>query len=534
MLKFTANRGIFLTAVYCMVLLNQSFWKLLNEQHSWSLLAFGGAAYLCVMFIVLQIFMLPKLHRILMPAALLISAAVSYSVMVQGIYFNADQLRNVLQTDAAEASAYMSMKFIGWVLGAGVLPALFYIWWSRPSNRVPMVWMKRISWRLIGIAAAFAIAAAVYFGGGQKELSPFFRNHRGVPHQLVPLNFVSASIKVGYDAYDAHRPFVQIGLDAKREQAASPRKRVLILVVGETTRAANWGLNPGAPDTTPLLKQMPDVINFPHAASCGTMTAVSVPCLMSDMPRSHYSGTQAKHSEGLMDVLNRVGLYTFWRENDGGCKGACDRIKSIDIRDIAKPDQCTKEGCYDMTLLDGLQKEIADMPTDGVIVLHTMGSHGPAYYQRYPAEFKKFTPTCDTNQIQDCDHDKLVNTFNNSVVYVDYMLAQTIELLKKEDNIDAALWYFSDHGESLGEQGMYLHAAPYALAPEYQTHIPMIFWANASWYADNGIDENCLREEAQREDISHDFVFHSVLSMYGIKTSIYDPKLDMFAKCRKL
>lgn len=519
-------------ALFCGLIYNVGFWQTVHSAESVTIYAIMPAVFVTVTFILFQLFMLPKVHRILVPIVLLLSAAVSYSVMVQHIYFNADQLRNVLETNTAEASAYVAPKFILWVAVAGVLPAVLYWFYSRPRNRVPMRFGKRTLWRVLGIVIGLLCAGGIYLSC-QKYLSPFIRTHKQIAHQAVPLNFISASIRMAYDAYDAHRPFEKIATDAVREQAEAPRKRLLVLVVGETTRARNWGLNPNAPDTTPLLKQMPDAINFPHATSCGTMTAVSVPCLMSDMARKDYKASVAKHSEGLMDVLNRVGLYTSWRENDGGCKGACDRIKHIDIRTLAKPEQCNGEGCYDMALLNGLQQEIADMPNDGVIVLHTMGSHGPAYYQRYPKAFRKFTPTCDTNQIQDCDYQSLQNTYNNTVLYVDYMLAQTIELLKKENDIDASLWYFSDHGESLGENGMYLHAAPYAIAPDEQTHIPMIFWANKNWYADNGINEACLQQSANREDMSQDFVFHSVLSMYGIKTSVYEPKFDMFAQCRQ-
>ena len=132
-----------------------------------------------------------------------------------------------------------------------------------------------------------------------------------------------------------------------------------------------------------------EVINYPNVSSCGTATAISVPCMFSRMNRSDYNGNTAKHQEGLMDVLQRAGVYTSWRENDSGCKGACDRIKHIDIRELAAKSQCGSEGCLDMALLNGLEQEIQAMPNDGVIVLHTMGSHGPAYYERYTDEFRK-------------------------------------------------------------------------------------------------------------------------------------------------
>ena len=184
-----------------------------------------------------------------------------------------------------------------------------------------------------------------------------------------------------------------------------------------------------------------------------------------------------------------------------------------------------------MVLLNGLAQEIQAMPNDGVIVLHTMGSHGPAYYQRYTDDFRKFTSTCDTNQIQDCNQEALRNTYNNTVRYIDYMLAATINLLRQQENTDTALWYVSDHGESLGENGMYLHAAPYAVAPKEQTHVPMIFWASENWYRHTGVSAACMKQSADKA-YSHDNWFHSVLGINDVHTQAYQRDLDIFAVCR--
>ena len=191
--------------------------------------------------------------------------------------------------------------------------------------------------------------------------------------------------------------------------------------------------------------------------------------------------------------------------------------------------QC--EGCLDMALLDGLEAEIRAMSGDGVIVLHTMGSHGPAYYQRYPEAFRRFTPTCDTSQIQDCSREALRNTYRNTILYIDHMLAATMAVLEGMEDTDSALWYFSDHGESLGENGLYLHAAPYAIAPAEQTHVPMVFWAQPGWYGASGISRECLAARAG-EAYAHDHVFHSLLGLYGVRTDAYQAALDMFAPCR--
>ena len=518
-------------------MLNIGFWRSVLENApisnsaNWLLLATMPLFIVAAMNVCLQILFWPKVNRVLFPLILVMAAGASYAVMTQGIYFNSDQIQNILQTNQTEASAWISVKFIAWLLITGILPALFYIVFVRVEANKH--WFKGLLWRLASVAVSLGIILVLAATSYQNYAS-FFRNNKGINHQIIPVNFIGASFKTAYNYYDAHRPFEQIGLDAKRLTPQGAKKNLMVLVVGETTRAENWGLNAGAPDTTPQLKQMGDVINYPQVSSCGTSTAISVPCMFSRMSREEYNGNTAKHQENLLDMLQRAGLYTSWRENDSGCKEVCNRIKHIDmyqtIADAAT--QCKGDLCYDTVLLDKLQQEIDAMPNDGIIVLHTNGSHGPAYFERYPPQLRKFTPTCDTNQIQDCDLTKLANTYNNTIVAIDDMLAKTIKLLKADDKVNSALWYFSDHGESLGEKGIFLHAAPYAIAPSQQTHVPMIFWASPGFYSDRKLDEACMRQTAQQPK-SHDNVFHSLLGIFDIGTQEYKKELDMFALCRK-
>ncbi len=534
LLRLTANRAVLLFCVYATLVFNLGFWQAAWQQsvsdagRDWLLILTLPLFVIAAMNVVIQLLFWPRLHRVVVPLLLVLGAAAAYAVMVQKIYFNSDMIQNLLQTNTAEASAWLSWKFIAWVLLAGVMPAVAYLRLIRVRSEG--AWYRRLLWRVLSVFASVAVIGLLAATAYQNYAS-FFRNNKGINHMIVPTNIIGASVKTAYNTYDANRPLQTIGLDARRS-AQGERKRLLVLVVGETTRAQNWGLNPGAPDTTPQLKQVAGLINFPDVASCGTSTAVSVPCMFSRMNRSDYNGNLAKHQEGLMDVLQRAGLYTSWRENDGGCKGTCDRIRHIDIRELAEASQCGKEGCLDMTLLNGLAEEIRQMPQDGVIVLHTMGSHGPAYYQRYPEAFRVFTPTCDTNQIQDCNNTALQNTYNNTIRYIDHMLAETIRLLAQQTEVDSAVWYVSDHGESLGENGMYLHAAPYLVAPKEQTRVPMVFWATEGWYVASGVSHDCLQQRAGQA-YSHDYWFHSVLGITGVQTGEYRPDLDLFAACKK-
>lgn len=529
----SSNRAILLLSIYILLIFNLGFWSYLfqhvtlkNNVIFWFTVP---AVMLAAMNLCMQLLFWPYLHRLMVPLLLLLGSAVSYAVMMQHIYFDANMLQNIMQTNIGEAGAWLTPQFWMWLGITGLLPAQWYCWgvnihYSKPWYRE---FGKRIVVIIVSLITVFTVILLAY-----GSYISFFRNNKTVNHLIVPTNFVGAAVKTAYNTYDAHQPLQRIGLDASHQRHGN--KRLLILVIGETTRAQNWGLNGYQRQTTPELAAMGNqVVNFPQVSSCGTATAVSLPCLFSNMPRQHYQANLAKHQEGLLDVLQRSGVAVSWRDNDGGCKGVCDRIRHLDVRDWAPNLKCNSDGCLDESLLINLHDMITNMPDDAVLVLHTMGSHGPAYYQRYPEVFRRFTPTCDTNQIQQCTREQLRNTYDNTVLYTDHILAEIIKLLQNESGLASAMWYFSDHGESLGENGIYLHATPYAIAPEEQTRVPMLFWANHDFADISNLDMNCLRRHAHQQEFSHDNIFHSVLGLMNVKTSEYHTQLDLFASCRK-
>lgn len=530
----SSNRAILLLSIYILLIFNLGFWSYLfqhvtlkNNVIFWFTVP---AVMLAAMNLCMQLLFWPYLHRLMVPLLLLLGSAVSYAVMMQHIYFDANMLQNIMQTNIGEAGAWLTPQFWMWLGITGLLPAQWYCWGVNIHYTKP--WYREFGKRIVVIIVSLITVFTVILLAYGSYIS-FFRNNKTVNHLIVPTNFVGAAVKTAYNTYDAHQPLQRIGLDASHQHHGN--KRLLILVMGETTRAQNWGLNGYPRQTTPELAAMGDqVVNFPQVSSCGTATVVSLPCLFSNMPRQHYQANLAKHQEGLLDVLQRSGVAVSWRDNDGGCKGVCDRIRHLDVRDWAPNLKCNSDGCLDESLLINLHDMITNMPDDAVLVLHTMGSHGPAYYQRYPEAFRRFTPTCDTNQIQQCTREQLRNTYDNTVLYTDHILAEIIKLLQNESGLASAMWYFSDHGESLGENGIYLHATPYAIAPEEQTHVPMLFWANHDFASISNLDMDCLRRHAHQQEFSHDNIFHSVLGLMDVRTNEYQTQLDLFASCRHI
>lgn len=483
--------------------------------------------------IVFNVLSVPVLHKIIIPAFLLISAAVSYNSLVFNVYFDRDMLTNVLQTNVAESSRMFSFSYVAWLLVVGVLPTVLYLcvkvdykkWWVELLARMGSI--------LASALFVFAIGAVFY-----QDYASFFRNNKYLPHLLVPSNFVGATISKIKHTRMENMPFVQTGIDAKMEKTDDD-VNVSVIVVGETTRAQNWGLNGYGRQTTPYLaervKRGENLINFTDVSSCGTATAISVPCMFSSLNRSDYDAVQANHQDNLLDTVQHAGVKVQWIENDAGCKDVCNRVPTINTVDLQVPEYCTDGECLDNIMLPELEKALANARQDTVIVLHTIGSHGPTYFERYTEKERQFTPTCDTKEINQCSQAELINTYDNGVLYIDQFLDKVIGQLEAYPNLKTSMLYLSDHGESLGENNMYLHATPYAIAPKEQTQVPMVMWFSPKWVENKKVDLTCLRQNANRP-YSHDNFFHSALSLMDMKMAsvkAYNKDLDILATCRK-
>jgi lipid A ethanolaminephosphotransferase len=379
---------------------------------------------------------------------------------------------------------------------------------------------------------------------GYQGLASLMRNHKPLRYMINPLNSVYAATRLAADQLPKQaRALKPVGEDAQlgARYAQQPRPPLLVVVVGETARAQNWGLNGYARATTPVLAQWQakGLVNFPDVRSCGTNTQVSVPCIFSPLTREQ-GGDQTAEHQNLLDVLQRAGLAVLWLDNQSGCKGVCDRVPNASTRDLKLPGLCDGGECFDEAMLHGLDERIAALDPQRrargvVLVLHQMGSHGPAYFKRTPAARKTFMPECTSNTLSECPPEQLVNAYDNTIAYTDHFLGQTLQWLQTQADqgaYDTGLLYFSDHGESLGEKGLYLHGVPYAFAPEQQTRVPMVTWLSAGLQQRSGVKADCLREQAAKP-LSHDNVFHSVLGLMDVKTAVHDPALDLYAPCAR-
>ena len=253
--------------------------------------------------------------------------------------------------------------------------------------------------------------------------------------------------------------------------------------------------------------------------------------MFSHLPRKDFDVTDALYTQNLLDIASAAGYEVFWKDNDDGCKKVCRRVPTEDAVNGNRQPYCFGNYCHDAVLLDGLEARLRTVTKDTVIVLHMMGSHGPTYYKRYPDKFKRFTPACDTADLQNCTREQIVNTYDNTIVYTDYIISSVIDILRRQDGLQSGMLYVSDHGESLGEGNIYLHGLPYAVAPETQKKVPMILWLSGRAEKSLGVNMSCLKQNAAAGKFSHDNYFHTVLRLLGIETTTYVSGLDALDRC---
>ncbi len=526
---------ILLAAIFMMAAGNEPFWRAVSEGRelmspaSWGVFAafFGifTAAY-CVALLLIP----GRLAvRLLLTLLVLVTAFASWYMDHYHIYLDRAMLRNVLATDPREARELLTAAMIPHLLLVGLLPAAL-LWWPKlaaPGWRLAIG--RRLGWLVAALALGLLCLWLIF-----ADFASLMRNRPEVRYLVTPGNaIVSLASATWGKGRQLDQPKTAIGTDAHLGPAWAARKRPLlfVLVVGETARAQNFSLNGYARPTNPELARR-DVVNFSRATACGTSTAVSLPCMFSVFGRARYDEQKILTHESVLDVIQRAGFKVIWRDNQSGCKGVCDGVQLQQL-DRAKVEGLCNDGqCLDEVLLDGMDGLARDASGNLFVVMHQLGSHGPAYFKRYPAVFRQFTPACENEDLRRCSSSEIVNAYDNSLLYTDFFLSKVIDFLdRSQSRYDTAMIYMSDHGESLGEKGLYLHGMPHAIAPDEQTRVPFLAWLSPAYRQEFGIDQECLRQRAAYP-VSHDSLFHSLLGALDISTQVHDTKLDLFAPCR--
>jgi lipid A ethanolaminephosphotransferase len=526
----------FLCSLYLVLAGNYSFFKAVSAAlytgesvgTSGLLIAWVFSCILLLFFLIFQVIgSLKPVFKPFLILVLVLASVISYFMDNLGIVIDSVMVQNVFETDLDEALELLNARFLLHIFVFGALPGLLVYRTRIVSKPLKAEIINRV---LLMGGTALLLGAIVFLN--YKTFSFVLRNNHHLRSLVNPTYPVYSLVKY-YKASRQGREVVNaLGEDAKQNAGWQVRgkKTVVVLVVGETARAENFSLNGYQQDTNPELAKE-NVINFSNTHSCGTATAVSLPCMFSNLKQSGYSDALAKENENLLDVLKHAGVNVLWLDNNSGCKGVCQRVALKNTETLGLPGYCAEGECYDEIMLGELRAALKALPADTLVVLHQKGSHGPAYYKRHPAHFRKFMPECTRAEVQNCPQDEIRNAYDNTIYYTDHVLAEVVRLLKENNQYNTAMVYMSDHGESLGENGIYLHGLPYALAPEQQTHIPFIMWLSPDFLNSAKVSDACLRQHGQVA-YSHDNLFHSVLSMLDVKTRVYEPEYDVFASCQ--
>jgi lipid A ethanolaminephosphotransferase len=517
---------------------NRTFLGTALKDHGWGdASAWGFALALAVMLLALHFLLLALVglrHAFKPLAALLIvgTAFASHFMDRFGVYLDPPMLRNVLRTDTKEAGELFSWPLLPHLAWQAGLP-LLALWRLRLVRRP---WTRAAVVR----AGALLVAAAVIVAAILAVFQPFsslMRNQKDLRYLITPANYLwSLGSVLAADAKGAAAPRQAIGLDATQGPGWAQRTRptVLVFVVGETARAANWGLSGYARQTTPALAATPDVINFAQVTSCGTNTEVSLPCMFAPVGRRAYDEGRIRGNESLLHVLAHAGLGVQWVDNQSGCKGVCEGLPTAFVKDWSPPGLCADGRCLDEGLLHGLQERLGQAQGGQVLFLHQLGNHGPSYFRRHPPAFGRFQPACEQDDLRQCSREQIVNAYDNALLYTDHLLATLIQRLKKasDQGVDTALIYVSDHGESLGENGVFLHGLPYTIAPDVQKQVPMVMWFSPGFAQGRGLDVQCLARRASQA-AAHDHLFHIVLGLMDVRTALHEKAWDLSAECIK-
>jgi lipid A ethanolaminephosphotransferase len=515
------------------------FFSKLSERLDLTTLQGGGylltiyAIIILVIALFLFVFGQKYLLKPLAIILLLLSAVLSYFTYDIGVVFDIDMVRNIVGTikdnNQQEATELFSFPLFLHVFLYGVLPSVFVFWVSVSYKRVFKELASRILY-FLGLGVIVVGLIMINF----KYTTYFSRENRDLRVYITPLYAIDST--KGYfkgEQRKKKQPLKIIGEDAVQKKR-SKQRTIGIMVVGETSRAVNYSLNGYSRETNPKLKKE-KILYYKNTASCGTSTAYSVPCMFALLDRKDYSPVKASLQSNSLDILEKAGVEVLWIDNNSSCKGVCERTGELNIRqhpDTKSPFYSDGEE-FDEALInkmDELLKTEVKNNKDILVVLHTLGSHGPKYYKRYPAEFSVFEPACKKSSPQECSDQEIINAYDNTILYTDHVLSQLINYLKNtQSESDTFLVYASDHGESLGENGLYLHGLPYFLAPKEQTHVPMLTWFSEKYIENQKLDMSAM-SKLQEKKVSHDNLSHTLLSAFDVTTKVYKSDHDLLVK----
>ncbi len=481
---------------------------------------FAGLFFISMALIALLGLLPYRLFNITFIGLSLLGLSSVVSWLYYGIAMTPDMIRNFLATDFHEASGYWSWHLAGTFILLS-LPIVFFICTMKKSRR------KESRMKRLGICLVTFLCGVFALFMQLQPFSAMMRQDKSMRYLIAPVNIVystgSTLLKDENPAEVAKQIVDTAPITTTRPQTPT----LFVVVVGETARSANWQLAGYEEPTNPLLSKT-DIVNIPRVQACGTSTDVSLPCMFSRIGRRDYDRKRIISEEALPSLLKRAGWNVTWVENQSGCKGVCKDVTVIEP--AHNPKYCQDGSCLDEVMVESVKTSVSALKggEQAVLFLHMMGSHGPAYYKRSTEKEKVFGKECTDSSFKSCTKESIRAAYDSSIRYTDKVLGEMIHQLKRAKGINTALIYVSDHGESLGENGLYLHGAPYYIAPDEQKVVPMVMWLSEAFQKQYGVKSKVI-ENNIRKPVTHDHLYHTILGLLNVRSSTYEKQWDLSA-----
>lgn len=528
-ITLTSSQFTFITALIFLLVFNAPFLQATyiaaskTENTSFLFVLALPSLLFALLHLLATLWTWPLVAKPITALLLITSCFVVYAQVSYGVVFDYGMIQNIFETDASEATSYLSWSAVTMVTSLVLVSSLWLV--KVKITYRPL--LREVLTKCLANAVVLAIAGALTLSC-YAEFAATARNNPALKRQLIPFEWVDNTYDYWHDRLSYNtETFITLDAQPSLEPHFGGLARLTIVIVGETARADHFAYNGYDRDTNRYTRPF-NPLYFKNMVSCGTATAVSVPCIFSDLSRKQFSANEAKQRQNLLDLAQDAGIHVTWIDNNSSCKGMCLRQTYERIPTYADPKRCDGDYCFDSILLDRLQAHLEDLDEhDSFIVLHEIGSHGPTYFRRYPDENREFTPDCPRSDIQNCDQTALINTYDNTILYSDFINSKIIDLASRFTQRAVSVLYVSDHGESLGDSGVYLHGLPYSFAPAEQTHVPMWLWTN---HHQSELRE-CLAKYQTSEASSHDNIFYTLMQLLGVHSSVTAPELNMLENC---
>lgn len=517
-LSFSTYNVIYTLWILCIY--NFYFWRQVWPTVSGGVFVFLiVTSWLGLMFLHRLIFR-PKTVKPLSILFLISNSMAGYFISSYHLVLNKTMLANIFDTNVFEATEWLGVTFWVYMFLFAVLPS-FVVY----RLKIQFESCKRHYAQAMGLLVGVCLLLCCLLPY-KADVKVYLKAHFNLRYQFVPTGYISGVCGVVANLFKKSKGLNTTSGMVQEKYWHGDKKNLIVFVLGESARDANFSLSGYERDTAaPLKPYLKDMTVFHKTESCGVVTRVSLPCMFSAFSRENYQERAIAYTTNVLDIIKQNGFEMLWLDNELGCNKVC--------RNIPTEFTCKSRDCADILLNGILQEKIPSFTQDTFVVLHQRGSHGPRYDLRVPDGQHKWKPYCDRADHQTCTYTQMKNAYDNTIYYTSFVIADLIsELSKITDEYNPILIYISDHGESLGEKGVYGHGGDFKDAPDEQKQVPFFVWMPKSTREAFGFNKKCLNEKTKHQQ-SQDVIFHSLMGLAGIRTDVYDDKLDIFAGCHR-